>query len=47
MAEREVEMIACPECDGDGEIETECYNCSSMMMESCDECDGSGEVESN
>ena len=38
-------MVECPECGGDGEVEVECYNCSSMMTETCEECDGSGEVE--
>lgn len=42
----ETEMVECPECGGDGELEINCYACDSLTMETCEECDGAGEVES-
>ena len=38
-------MAKCEECDGDGEVEIECYACGSQVLETCEECGGSGEID--
>lgn len=36
----------CDKCDGDGEIEEDCYNCDrGVVMDTCPECNGDGEIE--
>lgn len=42
-----VEMERCEECDGEGEVKGECWQCEGMgtLVDMCEVCDGEGEIE--